>query len=117
MRGLRFARFLKARGPGIEEFKHGVEPRAEVPTFVKGLKDMDELLARKLIEMRDHRIELVNHALLGRRVERTVVDAHRLGPFGIALVDCGEAAGEGDCALPERIVAGWARDGEGLMTK
>jgi len=45
------------------------------------------------------------------RGQRAVCDADVLGPLGEAVVGGGEAAGEGDNALSERVVEGGAGDG------
>lgn len=79
---------------------------------VKGVKDVGELGCVEAVQAGDDGVEFLDHRLFRGGVEGSVLDAHRGGPGGEAVVGRGEAAGKGDGALPVRVAARRAGDGE-----
>ena len=84
--------------------QHGAQPLVIIPADVEGGEDMRQLLGVESVEVGDDGVQLEDHVVFGGGVERSVVDADGGRPLGVAFVDGGEAAREGDDPLPEPML-------------
>ena len=86
-----------------------------VPSLVKGFKDVNELFLAQTVEVSDDRIQFVNHSLLLVIRERPVFHADLLGPVNETVIGTGEATGDFNDALAERIVRVRTWNWEGIQ--
>ena len=64
----------------------GIETILIIPTFMKGLEDVDELRLRQAVEVCDNRVEFMEHVVLLVFREWPTLDADGIGPRREALV-------------------------------
>jgi hypothetical protein len=81
-----------------------------VPVVVERLEDDLEVLTAQAVEVGDDGVEFVDFLLLFVVIKRSIVDADRIGPVLITLVDSRETAREFDDTLAKVRITTWAGD-------
>ena len=94
--------------------EHAFGPWFVVPGWVEGGVEVADLLLVEAVEACDAGVEFDLHLLGLVRGNGAVFDTDSGGPFGVPVIDSGEAASELDDALSPWVLRWCNGDGEGV---